>query len=205
MIRILCYSCIKEKLTIHFVASCNILFVRDISQHHLDSGWVGPSYCARSVFWGKNLVSPSSYLCMLRPLRLAPRGFSAEWALQGIPPFWQFATGRPSLDRARLRLRMTTSMTVVATLITLTGCHFRSSYDYNYNSYNSIGRSSILLLFPSFDTWYSSNLILSWQVKNWWVWDLLLWQVHLSHRKHFWFMKIAGQISNICFPWYGEK
>jgi len=32
-------------------------------------------------------------------------------------------------------------MTVVATLITLSGCHFRSSYDYNYNSYNSIGRS----------------------------------------------------------------
>ena len=192
-------------MTIHFVASCNILSVRDISQHHLDSGWVGPSFCARSVFWGKNLVSPSSYLCMLRPLRLVPCGFFAEWALKGIPPFWQFAPGRPSLDRARLRLRMTTSMTVVATLITLSGCHFRSSYDYNYNSYNSIGRSSILLLFPSFDTWYSSNLILAWQVKNWWVWDLLLWQVHLSQRKHFWFKKIAGQIFNICFPLYGEK
>ena len=54
-------------------------------------------------------------------------------------------------------------MTVVATLITLSGCHFRSSYDYNYNSYNSIGRSSILLLFPSFDTWYSSNLVLAGQ------------------------------------------
>ena len=72
--RILCYWCIKDKLIIDFVASCNILFVRDISQHHLDSGWVGPSYCARSVFWGKNLVSPSPYLCMLRPLRLVPRG-----------------------------------------------------------------------------------------------------------------------------------
>jgi len=37
---------------------------------------------------------------------------------------------------------MTTSVALLATLITLTGCHFRSSYYDSYSSYNSIGGSS---------------------------------------------------------------
>lgn len=36
---------------------------------------------------------------------------------------------------------MTTSIALLATLFTLTGCHFRSSYDSYGSSYNSIGGS----------------------------------------------------------------
>ena len=36
---------------------------------------------------------------------------------------------------------MTTSIALLATLFTLSGCHFRSSYDSYGSSYNSYGRS----------------------------------------------------------------
>ena len=49
----------------------------------------------------------------------------------------QCAPSRPTPTARRMR----TSIALLATLFTLTGCHFRSSYDSYGSSYNSIGGS----------------------------------------------------------------
>ena len=43
--------------------------------------------------------------------------------------------------RLQSRARMTTSITLITLMISLTGCHFSSSYDSYSSSYNSLGSS----------------------------------------------------------------